>query len=55
MVDTEQARRQIAAELGREIKSDDPILVAAALTIVAARQVIDAERAKASGQVGHWL
>lgn len=46
IVDTEQARRQIAAELGREIKSDDPILVTAALAIIATRQVIDAERAK---------
>ena len=43
---TEQARRQIAAELGREIKPDDPILVTAALAIIATRQVIDAERAK---------
>ena len=46
IVDTEQARRQIAAELGREIKPDDPILVTAALAIIATRQVIDAERAK---------
>ena len=46
IVDTEQARRQIAAELGREIKPDDPILVTAALAIIATRQVIDAERTK---------
>lgn len=45
-VDIETARRQIARELGREIKSGDPILVTAALAIIATRQVIEAERAK---------
>ena len=45
-VDIETVRLQIASELGREIKSGDPILVTAALAIIATRQVIDAERAK---------
>jgi len=46
IVDTETVRRQIARELGREIKPDDPILMGAALSIIACRQVIEAERAK---------
>ena len=45
-VDTETVRRQIARELGREIKPDDPILMGAALSIIASRQVIEAERMK---------
>jgi len=45
-VDTETVRRQIAAEFGREIKSDDPILVSGALAIIATRLVIEAERAR---------
>ena len=45
-VDIETVRRQIGAELGREIKSGDPILVTAALAIIATRQVIETERAK---------
>jgi len=44
--DIETVRRQVASELGREIKSGDPILVTAALAIIATRQVIEAERAK---------
>jgi len=46
IVDTETVRRQIARELGREIKPDDPILMGAALSIIACRQVIETERAK---------
>lgn len=46
VTDTETVRRQVASELGREIKSDDPILVTAALAIIATREVIEAERAK---------
>ena len=46
IVDTETVRRQIARELGREIKPDDPVLVGAALSIIASREVIEAERAK---------